>query len=225
MKNNDSYKVYMHTNRFNNKKYIGITCQKVSQRWRNGNGYKKGAFANAIAKYGWDAFIHEILFTDLTEKQAKEKEIELIDKYKTNNKKYGYNMTEGGDGTRGYKLSEETKRKVTHKGKNFKHSEETKRRMSAVRTGKKHKEISKIKIGIAHKGMKLSDECKRKISETKSTPILMYDLHGNFIKEFKTCLEASNELGVHKDSIRKCCRGKYKQSAGYVFKYKNEVNK
>jgi len=34
------YTVYMHINLVNNKKYIGITCQKVSRRWGgSGEGY------------------------------------------------------------------------------------------------------------------------------------------------------------------------------------------
>ena len=34
--------VYMHENKINHKKYIGITCQKPTQRWRGGKGYKIG---------------------------------------------------------------------------------------------------------------------------------------------------------------------------------------
>ena len=50
----NNFYVYIHTNKINNKKYIGITCQNPSKRWRNGNGYKNGYFAKAIKKYGWD---------------------------------------------------------------------------------------------------------------------------------------------------------------------------
>lgn len=94
-----NYTVYIHINKTNNKKYIGITSKKVNKRWgNNGKGYKKGYFHNAIKKYGWDNFEHLILYENLSEKDAKNKEIELIKIYNTFNKKYGYNLTYGGQG-------------------------------------------------------------------------------------------------------------------------------
>jgi hypothetical protein len=55
--------VYMHTSP-SNKAYIGITCQKPSERWGvNGSAYCRGTqqrFQYAIEKYGWDNFEHVI---------------------------------------------------------------------------------------------------------------------------------------------------------------------
>lgn len=78
---------------------------------------------NAIQKYGWENIKHEILFEGLTYEEANAKEMELIAKYKTNCRRYGdaygYNMTDGGDGTKGHALSEESKAKMiaAHLGK------------------------------------------------------------------------------------------------------------
>lgn len=90
------YTVYKHTNIINNKVYFGITCQQVNRRWQNGSGYKGTYFGNAISKYGWENFKHEILYTGLNLKEACDIEKELIKKYNSNNKKYGYNIAEGG---------------------------------------------------------------------------------------------------------------------------------
>ena len=72
----------------------------VKIRWQsNGVHYKPcKLFYNAILKYGWDSFEHIILKDGLTKKDAQDLEIDLISKYKTQNPKFGYNLTSGGDG-------------------------------------------------------------------------------------------------------------------------------
>ena len=87
------YSVYKHTNIQNGKVYIGITKQKASCRWHGGYGYsKQPLFYNAILTYGWDGFSHEILFTGLNQDEAFQKEKELIQKYNSTNRDYGYNI-------------------------------------------------------------------------------------------------------------------------------------
>lgn len=96
------YSVYMHITP-NNKRYIGITKQKPKQRWNSGYGYIQNKyFFNAILKYGWNNIEHRVLFTRLSQTEAEEKEIELIAKYKSNNKKYGYNIANGGHVNKGF---------------------------------------------------------------------------------------------------------------------------
>ena len=76
--------VYLHENKINNKKYVGITSQTLTKRSKNGAGYKNCSyFYNAIQKYGWNNFNHSVLFTGLTREQACIKEKELINLYKT----------------------------------------------------------------------------------------------------------------------------------------------
>ena len=86
--NGKKWCVYMHTNKINNKKYIGITCNDASRRWGlQGQGYRRQKhFWNAIQKYGWDNFEHEIIENNLTEDQAKIMEVELIKQYNSNNR-------------------------------------------------------------------------------------------------------------------------------------------
>lgn len=97
-KGNNTWLVYCHTFP-NGKVYIGITGQKPTVRWANGKGYSKNSSVrDAIDKYGWENVKHEILFENLTEKEAKAKEIQLIKKYDANDPLYGYNITCGGQG-------------------------------------------------------------------------------------------------------------------------------
>lgn len=114
------YTVYMHTNKINGKRYIGITCNKPEDRWgsegagylrKQPNGkYSQPLFARAILKYGWESFETTLLFEGLSEAEAKSKEIELIASYHTYSKDpecWGYNNTPGGDGNRIYDSIEE----------------------------------------------------------------------------------------------------------------------
>lgn len=94
-----SYSVYMHINKVNNKKYIGATSIKPYRRWNNGNGYKGQPFFNAIEKYGWDSFEHIIIANGLIKDDALKLEHELVEKYKTTNSEYGYNIVKGGHGS------------------------------------------------------------------------------------------------------------------------------
>lgn len=114
----NEYIIYCHTNKINNKKYIGQTKQSISRRWgKNGSEYlRKGNdhFKKAILKYGWDNFTHEILFTNLTREQANKKEKELIMLYNSNNQDFGYNMTEGGNSNTLTKEQKELRKQLNY---------------------------------------------------------------------------------------------------------------
>lgn len=53
-----------------------------------------------------------------------------------------------------------------------------------------------------------------------SVPILQYDLEGNFMREWKSIKQAQHSLNIY--NIWHCLNGKYKQSGGYIWRYKNE---
>ena len=156
-----NFKVYIHINKINNKKYIGITGMSISKRWGNGgNGYKTQIFYNAIQKYGWDNFEHKVLLKNLTESEAKEAEINLIAEFKTNNKKFGYNQTCGGDS-----ISEKARKKIAIANSKRIVSQETRIKMSESSKGKSHTEESKKKISQSKKGYVRNEESKIKQSK------------------------------------------------------------
>lgn len=100
-RSNAVWSVYIHITP-NNKYYIGITSQNPHARWGlNGNGYKTQLFYRAIQKYGWENIEHIVLAQNLTKTEAKEFEIYLIQKLKSNESQYGYNITNGGEGQTG----------------------------------------------------------------------------------------------------------------------------
>ena len=112
------YCVYVHTNKANGKRYVGITSMLPERRWANGRGYRSNRlFYRAIRKYGWDGFIHEILESGLTKQSAYEKEVELIHSMQLANPEYGYNIDRGGNGSN--RITEETRKKLSDGTKRY----------------------------------------------------------------------------------------------------------
>ena len=52
--------------------------------------------------------------------------------------------------------------------------------------------------------------------------ILQFSLDGEFIKEFSSVKEASEEISISKPAIMHCLKGKTKKAGGYKWKYKYE---
>ena len=113
----NNYCVYVHVSP-SDKHYVGQTKLNFWRRWgADGKGYKKDQpyFHNAINKYGWDNFEHVILKENLTKEEADYWEKYYIQLWDCTNRSKGYNLTNGGDGSKGAKRSEETKEKNTSK--------------------------------------------------------------------------------------------------------------
>lgn len=112
------YCVYVHTNKTNGKRYVGITSMRPEKRWANGRGYRNNRlFYRAILKYGWNGFEHTIVCNELSQKEAYKIEIELISSYKTSDPKFGYNLDKGGNGSN--RITEATREKLREAGKKY----------------------------------------------------------------------------------------------------------
>lgn len=104
------YTIYRATNTINNKVYIGFTSQPPENRiYQHKNDSKRGDtyFYYAIRKYGWDAFIWDILYQSTEMEYTKDVMEEF---FITENNSFinfensnGYNMSLGGDGIPGLK--------------------------------------------------------------------------------------------------------------------------
>jgi group I intron endonuclease len=156
--------IYMITNKMNNKKYIG---QSINIKRRKSEHFTKHCnkmvISNAIFKYGKENFDFEIL-KECDESQLNELEIKYITEYKSNNREFGYNVDNGGNGTG--KLSEETKQKLRELNLGVKnafygkiHTDEIKQKIKEHHKnnenyafhGKKHTEERNQKLSIKNK--------------------------------------------------------------------------
>lgn len=224
------YIVYQHKNKINSKIYIGITSRVPEKRWgRNGSNYKTSPyFYNAIQKYGWDNFEHNILYTNLTKEQACQKEQELIQYFHSMDRNFGYNSTSGGEM---FIMNSETKNKISNKlkgntnGLGHPCSEEKKRKISKAQKGRKLTEEHKQKLSEAAKQRHTPcSEQKRKIlSQNYPNKKPVYCLELNTV--FESVQECSRKLGIPATNISKLCNGRGKTLKGYHLSYYNDTIK
>ena len=218
------YCVYRHINKINGKQYIGITKQIPTYRWGyNGANYKSSPhFYSAICKYGWDNFLHEILYENISKEDACDIEKRLIKEYKTQDKMYGYNIMEGGEcpvmplEMRKH-LSEALKGNTNGAGKIC--SEEKKRKISESQKGRKFTEEHKQKISEAKKGKThkpLTEESRKKIADKhKKTKVICIETN----TVYESIQECARQLNLVATNLCKCCKGKIKSTGGLHFKY------
>lgn len=189
------YIVYMHV--FPNKKvYIGMTSLPTYERWHGGHGYKNQPLVwEKINKYGWKNIQHFVIEKDLTKAEAEEKEIQLIYKYRANDRKYGYNIDNGG--TAPGRVSAETREKYR----------KAKQGENNPFYGKHLTEEHKTKIRNTRK--------ERDIQPVNKRPVLCIEL--GII--YESTAQATRELGIHNFAIRRVCYGDRKTAGGYHWKY------
>jgi group I intron endonuclease len=171
----------------NDKMYIGSAIN-IRIRWNNhkyqlkNNKHDNIYLQRAWNKYGEENFEFRIIEIIEDKSNLIEREQYWIDKLKTCDKEFGYNLRVIATSNLGYiwseeskqKLSkakkgnsfhtEETKEKIRKKRKEQIFSEETKKKMSQTKKGKKFSEEHKAKISSSNMGKKISEETRLKLS-------------------------------------------------------------
>lgn len=190
------YVVYVHRNKVNGKRYVGIT-NNTSKRWYGkGKKYENCPhFWAAIQKYGWDGFTHEIILSGLTLDEANVAERYYIAKFKTCDKSNGYNIQPGGDFV------------PSMKGKH--HSDETRQKMRKSALGRV---ISEEQRQNHSKWMSENMVGKRN-SRSRAVRCL------NTGEVFESQRIAAQEKGVLQSKIWKCCNGKASHTHGLKWEY------
>lgn len=186
---------------------------------------------NTKAPYGYNLTDGGGGMSGYTLSEETRKKMSEIQKGK-NNGFYGKNHTDEAK----KKIGEAQKGEKNHMyGKHW--SEEAKKKLSDARKGKTpwnkgktniYSDEAKKKMSDSKKGKKLSEEHKKKLSESHlngkySKIVLQIDKETNeTISEFPSTMEVERQLGFNHSSISACCKGKLKTSYGYIWKYKEE---
>ena len=229
-----AYTVYCHENKSNGKLYFGITKCSTRKRWSNGKGYDgQPVIHRAIEKYGWDGFEHIILYTGLSEAEAKQMEIDLIREFNTQDHRYGYNITAGGDDVPIIRGTDSPKARAIivfdldgNPCGEFGVGSEAAKFLGVNPSSI----VGAIKRNgtIANHFCMYKDECnnpqkqpprKRLNMSARFKPVSQYDEDGTYIQSFESILEASQKTGVRKNDISSVLAGRQNTVHGFQFRY------
>ena len=145
---------------------------------RKRKGYFKDKLLKILSEFSKEDIKNYILIlrNNLIEQEALDLEKELIEKIGRADLKKGSltNLTDGGEGTSGLLIKEETRKKLSDVNIGKKLSKETRKKLSDINSGsnhpnfgKKFSEEAKKKMSNAKIGKELSNEHKRKLHESK----------------------------------------------------------
>lgn len=224
------YCVYVHTNKTNGKKYVGITSQKPEYRWLGGSQYKYNEhFTRAINKYGWDGFEHTVLMHGLTKEVACAWEKALIAQWESTNPDKGYNICFGGDGCA--EINMVAVDQYSLDGHFIKRWNSIKEADCVLGNGKRsaidavcnnHRGGVKSALGFQWKYADDQREIKPYVTK-RIKPVEQCSLDGKVIRLWDRIIDAANELQIDAGTITKVCSDKYKNSksaGGYIWRYK-----
>jgi len=198
------FSVYKHVSP-SGKVYIGLTSQSPEDRWKRGKAYYQNKhFSSAINRYGWENFTHEIVCDGLSKEDACAKEKELIAQYKSNDRRFGYNNSTGGENpAEGVKMSDETKHK-----------------MSVAHRGKKQAPDFGKKISNAKKGKPNGREGKVGKECSQAGIVFQIDeLTKNVVSVFYGYDEMNRMTGFAKTPVKEAVSGVRKRAYGYLWAY------
>lgn len=236
--------IYMYTFP-NGKRYIGKSSRSLNQR--QGTDWKRyrncTALWNAIQKYGVENIHQKILFDDyMTDEYASRLEQICTLLFKTNcnkfdNPKYGYNLTDGGEGLLGWhpdaerlKILREQMRIFHEQAKGKPVSEETRRKQSEAKKGKPGHPMTdeqRRKLSLANSKETMSDETRmrreRAIKERQKQVIATH----KFTKEqlvFESVTSAAEYFNTRIQNVTRWCNKTRRSSIDYDFDYLSTNN-
>lgn len=203
--------IYKITNLVNQKVYIGLTERDIQTRWSE---HKQKAsqgsmtyFHAAIRKYGFNNFCIEKI-DEVDNNNLKEKEKYWINYYRSNNCKFGYNSTSGGE------------RSIQLDYKSIYRLWDNNYAISQIANELDIDRSTVRKILQNYKNFNQKEAIDRGLL-CQSIKVNKYSLDGQFIETFNSLIEAANNNKISAHSIGLCCSGKLSTALGYQWRYYN----
>ena len=215
------YKIYLITNLKNQKQYVGITKFSIEERFSQ--HVKRGfLLTEAIKKYGEEKFSTELIEEVESDERAYELEMLYIQKYKTKVPN-GYNLTDGGDGMKGYQYDTNQKQNISKAKIGQKYPKEHGEKIRQAKLGKKRDQsiIDKIIQTKASKhNIQPNLDLKGQHKSNSQKSIIQCDLQNNPLNEYQSAQEAGRCLDKSGNQIADCASGRQKTAYGFKWKYK-----
>jgi group I intron endonuclease len=205
----ENYCVYIHEFP-NGKTYIGMTSN-AKRRWgRAGGGYRENeTMMLAIRAAGWDNIRHIIIADGLSKIEAAELEVKMIEKYKSSDPSYGYNVSGGGLGVG--KITEPMRKKLSESRCGPKNPQYGKPIPPEQRT--------KISESMLAKEIIRPKEERERIAASLSKRIVQREIDGGIISEWASATEAAKHTGINRQKISDCCNNKRKTTGGFKWSF------
>ena len=239
--------IYCIENLINHKKYIGQSIDIELRFKRHKNNLHHGNHDNLHLQSAWDLYGEnnfEFKIIEIcNENMLDEKEIYYISQFKTQDRRFGYNKTSGGDGARD--INEECIDKLSKSKtlyaivrlsldgsficeyRNCKYAAyDVGGSSENIRTCCDKKSEHKTAYGSIWMYKYDYDQNGCDINNYVPTqfmkPIIQYDLNMNFIAEYESAREAESATGIGYRMISRVCRHQRANTHGFIFRFKSE---
>ena len=226
--------IYLLTDTTNGMLYVGKTTNKLGRRMQQHTHSNVCHVDQMINEHGWENFTVEILEECNTPLELTEREMYWIATLGTKDPN-GYNMTDGGEGTNGYKATDEARKNMSEAhnpspvlcietGLSFKNARE-----AAEWAGVEKAAINRACNGISRSAAGYHwiyvdaperEDHEVKVVEPKNKcAVRCIELN----KVFNSIAEAAEFFGVAWRTIHRACNGERKTAAGYTWEYVDKV--
>lgn len=173
-------------------------------------------FHRALVAHEPEEFEWRVLMTDITSlSEACRLESLWIHELKSHVTMNGFNLTFGGEGSSGFKHTDESRKKIGDRFRGIPKSQEQRLKMGKAISNSKIEPKHISNVGLESKSAGKHHSCKA---------VVQLDLGNQVVAEFTSVTDAARHMNVSSSAISGCCNGKIHTVAGYYWHFKSAVH-